>query len=99
MKPSECEKEAEKKKETEKKQTLSLPLPPVTEISSNLAFIKPAASTLEHRFTRRVLRSLTSLRKKLDAKVLWDAVNHAYSAGMSPQVHLPYTLHTRSIRF
>ncbi|KDQ13346.1 hypothetical protein BOTBODRAFT_45289 [Botryobasidium botryosum FD-172 SS1] len=51
---------------------------PTAEIKANLLLIERAVSTLEPRFTQRVLRTLTSLRKKLTAQVLNQAVNEAY---------------------
>lgn len=47
---------------------------PVEEVRANLQLIERAVSTLEPRFTARVLRSLTTLRKKLDAKALAEVV-------------------------
>ncbi|KAI0918573.1 hypothetical protein AcW1_009573 [Taiwanofungus camphoratus] len=60
------------------------PSSPVAEIKSNAALIERAVSTLEPRFTHRVLRSLTSLRKRLDDKVLRDAVEDVYTNPDSP---------------
>lgn len=57
------------------------PLSPVAEMKSNVALIERAVSTLEPRFTIRVLRSLTALRKRLDDKALCDAVSDVYSQG------------------
>jgi hypothetical protein len=51
------------------------PLSPVSEIKSNVTLIERAISTLEPRFTIRVLRSLTALLKRLDDKALCDAVS------------------------
>jgi 26S proteasome regulatory subunit N3 len=58
------------------------PLSPVAEMKSNVALIERAVSTLEPRFTIRVLRSLTALRKRLDDKALCDAVSEVYSQGV-----------------
>jgi 26S proteasome regulatory subunit N3 len=57
------------------------PQSPVSEIKSNVALIERAVSTLEPRFTIRVLRSLTALRKRLDEKALCDAVSEVYAHG------------------
>ncbi|PIL25043.1 hypothetical protein GSI_12931 [Ganoderma sinense ZZ0214-1] len=76
MKPVDDKKEDEKPTESEKK---PVPLTPVAEIKANVALIERAVSTLEPRFTHRVLRSLAQLRKKLDDKVLQDAVQEVYS--------------------
>jgi 26S proteasome regulatory subunit N3 len=54
------------------------PLSPVSEIKSNVTLIERAVSTLEPRFTIRVLRSLTALRKRLDDKALCDAISEIY---------------------
>lgn len=84
MKPLEEKKEEEKEEETP-------PPSPVTEIKSNAGLIERAVSTLEPRFTHRVLRTLTALRKKLNDKVLYDAVSEVYPAGALrtlPLVHL-----------
>ena len=58
------------------------PLSPVSEIKSNVTLIERAVSTLEPRFTIRVLRSLTALRKRLDDKALCDAVAEIYPQGV-----------------
>lgn len=47
---------------------------PAEEVRANLQLIERAVSTLEPRYTARVLRSLTTLRKKLDAKALAEVV-------------------------
>lgn len=70
----------EEKKDEEKEEIVSPPSP-VAEIKSNAALIERTVSTLEPRFTHRVLRTLTTLRKKLDDKVLYDAVSEVYPAG------------------
>ena len=57
------------------------PLLPVSEIKSNVTLIERAVSTLEPRFTIRVLRSLTALRKRLDDKALCDAISEVYPQG------------------
>ncbi|KAI9458576.1 PCI domain-containing protein [Lactarius psammicola] len=58
--------------------TPSPPASPVSEIKSNVTLIERAVSTLEPWFTIRVLRSLTTLRKRLDDKALSDAVLEVY---------------------
>ncbi|THH04071.1 hypothetical protein EW146_g10272, partial [Bondarzewia mesenterica] len=75
MKPAdEKAKVEEKKDEKDAKETPPAPPSPVAEIKSNAALIERAVSTMEPRFTHRVLRTLTALRKRLDYKVLHDAV-------------------------
>ena len=81
MKPAE-EKKEEKPTEEEKK---PVPLTPVAEIKANVALIERAVATLEPRFTHRVLRSLTHLRKRLDDTVLRDAINEVYTTGQFSQ--------------
>jgi 26S proteasome regulatory subunit N3 len=76
---------AEAKKEEQEK-PVPTPLTPVAEIKANATLIERAVSTLEPRFTLRVLRSLASLRKRLDNKVLRDAVTEIYPKG-APRVH------------
>ncbi|KAI9067017.1 diphenol oxidase-A2 [Trametes sanguinea] len=75
MKPAD-EKGEEKTTEEEKK---PVPLTPVAEIKANVALIERAVATFEPRFTHRVLRSLTHLRKRLDDTVLRDAINEIYA--------------------
>ncbi|KAI0631096.1 diphenol oxidase-A2 [Trametes polyzona] len=76
MKPADQKKE-EKPVEEEKK---AVPLTPAAEIKANIALIERAVATLEPRFTHRVLRSLTHLRKRLDDRVLREAIGETYSA-------------------
>ena len=57
------------------------PLSPVEEIKSNITLIERAVSTLEPRFTHRVLRSLTHLRRRMDDKVLREAITDVYVKG------------------
>ncbi|KAF8552099.1 diphenol oxidase-A2 [Imleria badia] len=54
------------------------PPTPTAEIKSNIALIERAVADLEPRFTHRVLRSLTALRKRLDNKILRDALEENY---------------------
>ncbi len=77
MKQTTETKEAKEVKEEPKK----VPPSPVSEIKSNVALIERAVATLEPRFTHRVLRSLTTLRKKLDNKVLRDAIEDIFPSG------------------
>src|SRR5258708_16889807 len=55
---------------------------PVAEIRANGQLIERAVSTLEPRFTHRVLRSLTTLRRKLNADILKDAFEAIYPKGV-----------------
>ena len=54
----------------------------VDEIKANVILIERAVSTLEPRFTHRVLRSLTSLRKRLTNSTLRGSIILLYSKGM-----------------
>ena len=81
MKPVDTKPKDEKKAETEAKPP---PVSPVTEIKFNAALIERAVATIEPRFTHRVLRSLTALRKRIDDSVLRDAIEVIYPKGMSP---------------
>jgi len=72
--------EEESKQEQTEEEKEPIQQSPTEEILANLALVDRAVSTLEPRFTHRVLRSLTSLRKKLDGKVLKDAIQQAYLA-------------------
>ncbi|KAG8908880.1 26S proteasome non-ATPase regulatory subunit, partial [Tulasnella sp. 417] len=62
---------------------------PAEEVRANLQLIERAVSTLEPRYTARVLRSLTTLRKKLDAKTLAEVVG-GLKDGPVKQGLLPY---------
>ncbi|KAF9568672.1 PCI-domain-containing protein [Agrocybe pediades] len=55
------------------------PLSPLAEIKNNAALIDRAVSTLEPRFTHRVLRTLTSLRKRIDDSILRNAIDEIYA--------------------
>jgi hypothetical protein len=81
MKQSEEDKKQEQPEETKEIKETTPQLTPASEIVANLGLIDRAVSTLEPRFTHRVLRSLTSLRKKLSSKVLEDAIKQSYLAG------------------
>jgi 26S proteasome regulatory subunit N3 len=75
------EEKKDEKKEEGKKEETKPPPSPVADIKSNIALIERAVSTLEPRFTHRVLRTLTSLRKRIDDKVLRDAIEELYPKG------------------
>jgi 26S proteasome regulatory subunit N3 len=62
-----------------------VPPTPVAEITANATLIERAVSTLEPRFTHRVLRSLTTLRKRTNAAVLREATSVLYPSGESVQ--------------
>ena len=78
MKPNE-DKSSDKK--TEEVQKPSPPPSPLTEIRNNVALLERAVSTLEPRFTHRVLRTLTALRKRINDTVLKEAVELIYAKG------------------
>lgn len=66
------------KKEEKKVEPKPVPLTPTQEIKANVALIERAITDLEPRFTLRVLRSLTALRKRINDKVLRDAIEENY---------------------
>jgi 26S proteasome regulatory subunit N3 len=70
-----------KDNKTDAAEKTALPLTPVAEIKANAVLIEKAVTTLESRFINRVLRTLTTLRKRLDGKVLRDSVNEIYPKG------------------
>lgn len=71
-----------KKDEKGKEETVKhVPLTPVAEIKANIVLIERAVSTLEPRFTHRVLRTLTALRKRIDATVLRAVIEQIYTRG------------------
>ncbi|KAI0044948.1 diphenol oxidase-A2 [Auriscalpium vulgare] len=74
MKPAD-EKVEEKQ---EGKEVPTSPPSPVAEIKSNITLIDRAVSTLEPRFTHRVLRTLTALRKRLNEQILRESISEVY---------------------
>ncbi|WVQ99237.1 hypothetical protein IAU59_006369 [Kwoniella sp. CBS 9459] len=69
-------------KDTDKQVKVEVPvLPADEEILANIALIGRAVTTIEPRFTIRVLRTLTSLRKKLDKDVLKKVLDQAFPKG------------------
>ena len=80
MKPTE-DKLSDKKSEEDQKDQKPSPPSPLTEIKNNVALLERAVSTLEPRFTHRVLRTLTALRKRINDTVLREAVELFYAKG------------------
>ncbi|EFI27059.1 diphenol oxidase-A2 [Coprinopsis cinerea okayama7 len=78
MKPADDKKKEETKKE-EKKEEPKPQLTPLAEIKANAALLERAVSSFEPRFTHRVLRTLTALRKRIDFTVLRNAVEEIYT--------------------
>jgi 26S proteasome regulatory subunit N3 len=77
------DKKDEKKEEENKKVEPKLPPPtPTQEIKANIALIERAINDLEPRYTYRVLRSFTSLRKRINDKVIRDAIEENYPKGV-----------------
>ena len=68
-------KDGQKTEQTKPSQT------PLAEIKANSALIDKAVSTIEPRFTQRVLRSLTASRKRADASTLRNAIEEIYPNG------------------
>lgn len=83
MKPAEDVpvKDEDKNKKEESEEKKPAPLTPVEEIKANAALLEKAVASLEPRFTHRVLRTLTALRKKIDDSVLRTAINEIYAKG------------------
>ena len=76
----------------EDKKDVKEPTPPPTpaaEIKANVALIEKAVWSLEPRFTHRVLRSFTTLRKKLDDAVLREAIQDLYPTGIYHPLYAP----------
>ena len=73
------EKKDEKKEKKEEKKPV--PIPAETEIKNNAVLIDRAVSTLEPRFTHRVLRTLTALYKRVNVAVLRTAIENIYLKG------------------
>jgi 26S proteasome regulatory subunit N3 len=72
----------DEKKDDKKPEPKPEPPTPTQEIKANIALIDRAINDLETRFTHRVLRSLTALRKRINDKVLRDAIEENYPRGV-----------------
>jgi 26S proteasome regulatory subunit N3 len=72
----------DEKKDEKKSEPKPEPPTPTQEIKANIALIDRAINDLETRFTHRVLRSLTALRKRINDKVLRDAIDENYPKGV-----------------
>ena len=83
MKPADKVEDAKKEvpKEEEEKKEEKPPLTPPQEIKANVQLIERGVSMLEPRFMQRVLRTLTSMRRKLTGTVLKSAVEEVYAKG------------------
>ncbi|EKC99951.1 26S proteasome regulatory subunit [Trichosporon asahii var. asahii CBS 8904] len=75
------EKTADEDKKDEVVEEKPEPLSVEDEILNNLQLIGRAVSTIEPRFTTRVLRTLTTLRKRLTKRQLADAITRAFPKG------------------
>jgi 26S proteasome regulatory subunit N3 len=62
------------------------PPSPAAEIKANLGLIHRGVVSLEPRFTNRVLRGLTTLRKKLTSAIFRDVVSEVYAKGVYARV-------------
>ena len=80
MKPTDTNQNKPEDKKDAKEPTP--PPTPAAEIKLNIALIEKAVWSLEPRFTHRVLRSFTALRKKIDDSVLREAIQDAYPVGV-----------------
>ena len=79
MKPANSNQDKPEDKKDTKEPTP--PPTPTAEIKSNIALIEKAVWSLEPRFTHRVLRSFTTLRKRLDDAVFREAIQEIYPTG------------------
>jgi len=84
MKPADTVQDKSEDKKDAKEPTP--PPTPAAEIKSNIALIEKAVWSLEPRFTHRVLRSFTALRRKLDDAVLREAIQEVYPTGIVHQL-------------
>ncbi|THV05360.1 PCI-domain-containing protein [Dendrothele bispora CBS 962.96] len=82
------DKKTEDKKEDKKEEVKKVPLTPVAEIKANVVHIGRAVSTIEPRFTHRVLRTLTALRKRIDDAVLREAIEDVFPKESQNKVSL-----------
>ena len=88
------ENDAQKKEEDDAKPA---PPSPAAEIKSNVSFLDRAVATLEPRFTRRVLRTLTALRKRLDDQVLREAISDVCPRGIRATISNLLSLERRPL--
>ncbi|WWC70387.1 uncharacterized protein I206_104337 [Kwoniella pini CBS 10737] len=80
--PTKEEKKGEEEVNPLEKPVIEVPvLSTEDEILANITLIGRAVSTIEPRFTIRVLRTLTTLRKKLNKKVLKNVLDQAFPKG------------------
>jgi 26S proteasome regulatory subunit N3 len=74
-------------KEKESKENKDSPpaakLTPTQEIKANIILIQRGVSSMEPRFSHRVLRTLTGMRKTLTAEVLSQAIEENLVKGMA----------------
>ncbi|KAF8637878.1 hypothetical protein AX17_002501 [Amanita inopinata Kibby_2008] len=68
----------DKFKQDDLKEEKTTPMTPLQEVKTNVALIDRAVATFEPRFAHRVLRTLTALRKKLDATTIRNAIEEVY---------------------
>ncbi|KAJ3746743.1 PCI domain-containing protein [Lentinula detonsa] len=78
MKSTEKEDQKDDKKQETKEEVKKEPPTPLAEIKGNFVLIDRAVSTLEPRFTHRVLKTLTTLVKKIDEKIIRNAIEEVY---------------------
>ena len=52
-----------------------------TDLKQNFALLERAVATIESRFITRVLRTIASIRKRLNANVLSQAIQLAFPRG------------------
>ena len=89
-------KKAEDKSKPDEEEKPPVPLTPLQEVKANVTLIDRAVANLEPRFTHRVLRTLSSLRKKLDENIIRNAIDEMYLRGMYSELlslasfHIPW---------
>jgi len=83
--------EMKKQDDNLKTEETKAPPTPLAQIKANSVLIGKAVSTIEPRFTQRVLRSLTALRKRADASTLRDAVEEIYPKGERDGVQVSHS--------
>jgi 26S proteasome regulatory subunit N3 len=81
-KPLTLDMDVDKVKEKDKETPPVVKLSPTQEIKANIALIQRGVSSMEPRFSHRVLRTLTGLRKTLTAEIISQAVDENLVKGV-----------------
>jgi len=84
MKPLTLDTDVEKVKEKDKETPPPVTkLSPTQEIKENIGLIQRGVSSMEPRFSHRVLRTLTGLRKMLTVEILSQAMDENLTKGVA----------------